>query len=154
MISKVSGKNDISLSYSTRHYVVSVVSWFMHSPKKDHMNAVLRILQYLKGSPGKGLQFKRNQGQGISGYIDADWSEDRTDRKFTLGYFRFIEGNLVTWRSKKQKMVAWSSVEAEYRGMVHGVCELLSIKRILRGTEIIQSEPMVLYSDICIKNSK
>jgi len=38
-------------------YVVSVVSQFMHCPSKDHMDAVIRILCYLKSSPGKGLMF-------------------------------------------------------------------------------------------------
>ena len=41
-------------------------------------------------------------------------------------------GNLVTWRSKKQKVVARSSAEAEFRGMSHGVCELLWLKKLLR----------------------
>ena len=37
----------------------------------------------------------------------------------------FVGGNLVTWRSKKQEVVARSSAEAEYRGVAKGVCELL-----------------------------
>lgn len=38
----------------TRHeiaYVVSIVSQFMHSPSEEHMEAVMRILRYLKGAP-------------------------------------------------------------------------------------------------------
>ncbi|CAL9012439.1 unnamed protein product [Prunus brigantina] len=38
-------------------YAVSVVSQFMHSPSEDHMGAVMRILRYLKVTPGKGLMF-------------------------------------------------------------------------------------------------
>ncbi|GJW81349.1 putative RNA-directed DNA polymerase [Tanacetum coccineum] len=106
-------------------YAVSVVSRFMHSPSKDHMKAVYRILRYLKGSPGKGLFFEKKPNHQVSGYTDADWAGDRTGGKSTSGYFTFIGGNLVTWRSKKQKVVARSSAKAEYRGMVHGVCELL-----------------------------
>ena len=36
-------------------YAVSVVSQFMHEPSEEHMNAVFRILRYLKGTLGKGL---------------------------------------------------------------------------------------------------
>ena len=36
-------------------YVVSAVSQFMHNPSEDHMDAVIRILRYLKSSLGKGL---------------------------------------------------------------------------------------------------
>ena len=38
-------------------YAVSVVSQFMHFPSKEHMDAVYRVLRYLKSSPGKGLFF-------------------------------------------------------------------------------------------------
>ncbi|GJU66618.1 ABC-2 type transporter family protein [Tanacetum coccineum] len=39
--------------------------------------------------------------------------------KSSPGYFTFVGGNLVTWRSKKQKVVSRSSAEAEFRGMLH-----------------------------------
>ena len=39
-------------------YVVSVISRFMHSPKKVHLQADNRVLQYLKGFPRKGILFK------------------------------------------------------------------------------------------------
>ncbi|RVW68506.1 Retrovirus-related Pol polyprotein from transposon RE1 [Vitis vinifera] len=50
-------------------------------------------------------------------YTDADWAGNILDRKSTSGYFTFVGGNLVTWRSKKQKVVALSSAEAEFKGM-------------------------------------
>ena len=47
------------------------------------------------------------------------------DRRSTSGYFTFVSGNLVTWKSKKQNLVARSSAEAEFRGMTLGLCEAL-----------------------------
>ena len=38
------------------------------------------------------------------------------DRRSTSGYFTFVGGNLVTWKSKKQNVVARSSAEVEFRG--------------------------------------
>ncbi|KAL6269519.1 hypothetical protein ACE6H2_026430 [Prunus campanulata] len=38
------------------------------------MDAVLRILKYLKSAPGKGLMFSENGHLNISGYTDADWA--------------------------------------------------------------------------------
>lgn len=95
-------------------YAVSVVSQFMHNPSKDHMDAVIRIMRYLKSSPGKGLMFTKNNHVQVEGYTDADWAGDITNRKSTSGYFTFVGGNLVTWKSKKQKVVALSSAEAEF----------------------------------------
>ncbi|KAL0416651.1 UNVERIFIED_CONTAM: Retrovirus-related Pol polyprotein from transposon RE1 [Sesamum latifolium] len=128
-------------------YAVSIVSQYMHQPSEEHMNAVYRILRYLKGSPEKYLFFSKNSISNIEGYTDADWAGDQTTRKSTSGYFTFVEGNLVTWKSKKQKVVARSSAEAEFRGMAQGICELLWIKRVLSDLRIEHAKPMNLYCD-------
>jgi hypothetical protein len=82
-------------------YAVSVINQFMHCPSEDHMDAVLRILRYLKSSPGEGLMFSRNGHLNVEGYTNVDWAGNISDRKSTLGYFMFVGRNLVTWRSKK-----------------------------------------------------
>jgi hypothetical protein len=58
-----------------------------------------------------------------------------------------VNGNLVTWRSKKQKVVARSIAEAEFRGMAHGVCELLWIQRVLTELGIHYTDLMTLHCD-------
>ena len=35
-------------------FAVSVVSQFMHDPRSRHMDAVIKIIRYLKGCPGRG----------------------------------------------------------------------------------------------------
>ncbi|GAV58087.1 hypothetical protein CFOL_v3_01621 [Cephalotus follicularis] len=109
-------------------YPVSMVSQFMHSPSEVHMEAAIRILQYLKLAPGKGLLFSKNTHLNIEGYTDADWAGSISDRRSTSGYFTFVGGNLVTWRSKKQKVVALSSAEAEFRGIARAICELFWLR--------------------------
>ena len=82
-------------------YTVSVISQFMHNPSEDHMIVVTLILCYLKSAPGRGLIFSKNNHLNIDGYTDADWIGAVSDRRSTSGYFIFVGGNLVTWRSKK-----------------------------------------------------
>ncbi|KAL6223503.1 hypothetical protein ACLB2K_006888 [Fragaria x ananassa] len=106
------------------------------------MDAVYRILKYLKMTPGKGLLFEKKGELEVVGYTDADWVGDKTDRRST-----FVGGNLVTWRSKKQKVVARSSAEAEFRGMAHGVCEILWIRNVLKELGFKLKKPMDLHCD-------
>ena len=73
----------------------------MHSPSEEHMNAIIRILRYLKSSPGKGILFTKGDSLDINGYTYADWAGSIQDRRSTSAYFTFVGGNLVTWRSKK-----------------------------------------------------
>lgn len=140
----------IYLSYNRPDiaYVVSVVSRFMHAPSEDHMKVVYRILKYLNSSPGKGLFFGKNQDHGVNGYTNDDWGGDQTYGKSTSGYFTFVGGNLATWRSKKQKVVSRSSVGEKFRAiLVHGICELLWIRRIMRNLGIELKTPMQLHCD-------
>ena len=60
------------------------------------MNVVTQILRYLKGTIGKGIMFSKNGHLEITGYTDADWVGNISDRKSTSGYFTFVGGNLVT----------------------------------------------------------
>jgi hypothetical protein len=128
-------------------YAVGVVSQFMHCPSEEHMEAVTRILKYLKSSPGKGLIFSKNGNLEVKGYTDADWARNCLDRKSTSGYFTFVGGNLVTWRSKKQNVVALSSAESEFRGMAKGLCELLWLKKLLTEIGFAPKSEMSLFCD-------
>ena len=128
-------------------YAMSVVSQFMYDPKERHLQAVNKILQYLKTSPKRGLLFQRNEKLKMEVYTDADYARSVMDRRSTTGYCMFLGGNLVSWRSKKQNVVARSSAEAEFRAMAQGVCELLWLKIILNDLKVACEEPMILYWD-------
>ena len=71
-------------------YAVSVVSQFMHNPSDRHMDAVNRILAYLKSSPGKGIMFTKHGHLDIVGYTDSDFAGSKLDRKSTSGYVSFV----------------------------------------------------------------
>ena len=128
-------------------YAVGIVSKFMHRPQVEHMVAVLRILRYLKGTSNKGVFYAKNDNLDLIGYTDADWAGDRDDRKSTSGYFTLVGGNLVTWRSKKQKVVALSSAEAEFRGIAKGITEILWIRKLLGELGFVQGQASPLYCD-------
>jgi hypothetical protein len=113
-------------------YVVSVVSRYMHDPRTRHMEVVYQILRYLKGTPGKRLWFRKNQNLDLEGYCDVNWASSRDDRRFTSGYCVFVGGNLVSWRSKKQVVVARSTAEAEYRAMSLALCEMMWLKGMMK----------------------
>ena len=88
---------------------------------EEHIEIVNRIMRYLKTTPDKGLMFKKvDRRWCIEAYIDFDWAWSIVDRKSTFGFCTFVWGNLITWRTKKQGVVARSSAEVEYRAMSLG----------------------------------
>ena len=93
----------------------------MHNPREVHLQAAHRILQYLKGTPGRGILFIRNGNMTLEAYTDADYAGSIVDRRSPTGHCTFLGGNVVTWKSKKQSVVARSSAEAEFRAMAQSV---------------------------------
>ena len=61
-------------------YAVSIASRYMNELRTGHLDAVYRILRYLKGTPGKGLWFRSNGHLVIDGYSDADWASCQIGR--------------------------------------------------------------------------
>ncbi|KAA0059995.1 Beta-galactosidase [Cucumis melo var. makuwa] len=64
-----------------------------------------------------------------------------------LRYLKNTPGNLVTWRSKKQSVVARSSAEAEYRAMSLGICEEIWLQKVLSDLHQECETPLKLFCD-------
>ena len=129
-------------------YALSIVSQFMHNPREQHMNAVMHILWYMKSAPRKGILLTKNVDcKSVDAYSDADWAKAIDDRRSTSGYFTFVGGNLVTWRRKKQNVVACSSAKAEFRGTTLGICEALWLRLLLMDLGYLNRQPIQFYCD-------
>ena len=128
-------------------YTVSVVSQVMKNLREIHLQAVNGVLHYLKGNLGTGILFRRNGGLALEVYTDADYASSPINKSSTSSYCTFLGGNLMTWRSKKQNVVARSSAEVEFRAMALGIRELLWIKLILEDLKIKWERPMRLLCD-------
>ncbi|RVW90087.1 Retrovirus-related Pol polyprotein from transposon TNT 1-94 [Vitis vinifera] len=113
----------------------------------SHWDAVIRILRYIKSTPGQGVLYENRGHTQVVGYTDADWAGSPTDRRSTSGYCVFIGGNLISWKSKKQDVVARSSAEAEYRAMALATCELIWLRHLLQELRFGKDEQMKLICD-------
>ncbi|CAM8891627.1 unnamed protein product [Rhodiola kirilowii] len=48
----------------------------MQNPRKPHLEAVRRILRYMKGSTNYDLLYKKGVEGKVIGYSDVDYAED------------------------------------------------------------------------------
>ncbi|XP_076899988.1 protein ARABIDILLO 2-like [Bidens hawaiensis] len=134
--------NNLTVTRPDISFTVSVLSQFMAAPHTSHWDAALRVLRYLKTSPGLSILYSdqghyqvgafTEEGDGrISGFSDADWAGCPISRRYTTGYCVFVEGNLVSWKSKKQQTVSRSSAALEYRAMADVTSEMTWARRLL-----------------------
>ncbi|KAK8933558.1 Eukaryotic translation initiation factor 3 subunit H [Platanthera zijinensis] len=134
-------------------FAVGVVSRFIHEPRISHLQAVERILRYLKTAPGQGLVYKPSSSPlSLIAYSDADYAGSLDDRRSTSGYYTYFEGHLITWRSKKQSVVARSSAEAEYCSMIAVVSELTWLEGLLSdlGVKLSSLTTVFCHSQVAI----
>ncbi|KAE8676544.1 hypothetical protein F3Y22_tig00111584pilonHSYRG00119 [Hibiscus syriacus] len=96
-------------------YAVGVMSRYMKNPKKPHLEAVRRILRYVKNTIDYGLLYKKGEDCKLVGYCDADYAGDHDTRRSTTGYVFKLGSGTISWCSKRQPTVSLSTTEAEYR---------------------------------------
>ena len=112
-------------------YSVNTLSQFMQEPRKPHLEAVHRVLRYLKNAPGQGLLFPSHGKLQLTGFCDVDWGGCLNTRRSVTGYCVFLGNSLISWKSKKQVTVSRSSTESEYRSMALTICELTWLRYLL-----------------------
>lgn len=90
------------------------------------------------------------------GYTDSDWVDNVLDRKSTFGCHFSLGSRVISWLSKKQKLVTLSSTEAEYMVASLAACEAIWLRKLLIGLLDQELEPIVNHCDnqSCIKLSE
>jgi transposase InsO family protein len=95
-------------------YAATTLGRFSSSPNSTHWTAVKHLLRYLRATAARKLMLNSiPSGTSIKAYADADLGGEKHTGKSTTGYILFVNGILVLWKSKKQTLVAQSTMEAE-----------------------------------------
>ncbi|PWA59979.1 serpin [Artemisia annua] len=130
------------LSFAAQH-----LSQFSHDPRTTHMKALIRVLRYIKLSPGQGLYFPSNTEPTLQAYCDSDWAAFPTTRRSISGYVVFLGKCLISWVAKKQSVFSRSSTEAEYRSLADCTCEISWLKCLFKDLHITLPSPIQIKCD-------
>ncbi|XP_057955736.1 uncharacterized mitochondrial protein AtMg00810-like [Malania oleifera] len=125
-------------------FSVQTLARFMNTPRLPHLHDVHRVLRYLKSSPGQGLFFPAHSSLKLTGFTYSYWASCPDSRRSITGFCIFLGKSLVSWRSKKQTTIFWSSVEAEYQAMAITACELTWLVTLLKDLGVSISLPISL----------
>ncbi|GJY50898.1 hypothetical protein Tco_0441745 [Tanacetum coccineum] len=87
---------------------------FQVTPKVSHLHAVKRTFRYLKGQPKLVLWYPRDSPFDLEAFSDSDYAGASLDRKSTTGGCQFLGKRLISWKCKKQTIVANFTTKAKY----------------------------------------
>ena len=119
----------------------------MQEPRTDHWDAALRVVRYLKGTPGQGILLRSDSDLSLQGWCDSDWAACPITRKSITGWLVFLGHSPISWKTKKQNTVSRSSAEAEYRSMAAITCELKWLKGLLLSLGVHHPKAIRLFCD-------
>ena len=115
-------------------YIVTKLSQNLCNPTKAHLNMARHVLRYLKGTMNIGLTFRKQGSETLKlqGFCDSDWGAS-SDRRSITGYGFCLrgEGPLISWKSRKQQIVALSTCEAEYVALTSAIQEAKFLSQLL-----------------------
>jgi hypothetical protein len=153
MYAAISTRPDIAHAV---HYLAS----HMLAPTEQHMTAADRVLRYLAGTKEVGLIFGArtaaegdSRGRGdqyqvdVCAYSDADWANNKVDRKSITGWVAKLNGDPISWSSKKQRVVAQSTMEAELYAKAAAIQEVLWQRGLLQELGLQSRTGSVIYGD-------
>nr|GEW21673.1 hypothetical protein [Tanacetum cinerariifolium] len=117
-------------------FSVCLCAHFQKAPKTSHLEAVKRILRYIKGTTHLELWYPKGTDIEIVVYADSDRVGDYVDRKSTSGICTFVGCCITT--------LAISTTEAEYVSTEKACQQALWIKQTLFDYDVRLEEVPIM----------
>jgi len=83
----------------------------------------------------------------VCAYADADWANSKADRKSVSGWVSKLNGDVISWASKKQRTVALSTCEAELYAEAEAIKEVLWLRGMLKELGLHTQLGSTIYGD-------
>lgn len=137
-------------------HAVHQLTMHTQNPLTKHWLAGKWLLRYLKGTSDIGLRFggrtsnevmDQNSQMNVVGYCDADYANDKNDRKSITGWIVKLNDDVVSWSSKKQSTVALSTCEAELYAEASCIQEVMWLQNLVKELELNVVMPSTVKSD-------
>ena len=94
-------------------FSIEMLSRFISNLEKSHWDVVQKLMRYLKETLNLSLLYTRFPVV-IEGFSDASWCSEPDECRSTGGFVFTMGGGAISWKSKKQALIAQSLMESEF----------------------------------------
>eukprot|EP00435_Cladocopium_sp_Y103_P032112 s1247_g8.t1 len=120
-------------------FVIKQLASGMSNPSRGHLAVMKKLIGYLKKtlgnyshlnlpSYGKGIHNFYDAKFILESFTDADWSGDRVSRRSTSSSVHCLNGIVLHYSSRGQRVVSLSSAESELHGLVSGAADGMALR--------------------------
>lgn len=127
---------------------VNILAQHVATPRQVDMNEAQRVVKYLMATKTLVLHLSSHRNSDtLIAFSDANWAEDKFSRKSVSGVLCLMLGSPISWRSKKQSLVALSTTEAELYALAETVKELKWLRKLLSDFDCNINSPIKIQCD-------
>jgi len=147
-----------------------VLCRYMPCPGMEHVDAAKQVIRYLFSTKDYGITYSREasssphlfvhtrksgtavddpkQDSHLMGtYADADFAGGEGTRKSSNGHCVLLYGGIISWMSKLQSTVAFSTAEAETFAGLEAVKQVIHLRLFFQELGLEQQGPSIIYED-------
>jgi len=95
-------------------FAVGRLASFLDCFREEHWSVAIRVLRYLKGTKSISLVLGGTRPSSLIGWSDTDYANCKDTSRSISGYCYSLGGAMVSWCSRKQRLVADSTCYAKY----------------------------------------
>jgi hypothetical protein len=128
-------------------FPVSHLTQYASNPSLDHIKLAKYVLRYLKGTSNLKLLYNGGGSNGLYGYSDLSWADDRDDLHSTSDFMFLLADGTISWFSRKQKTAAQSTTEAEYMALTDAINQAIWYQIYLKELGYQVTDPILLHKD-------
>jgi transposase InsO family protein len=133
-------------------YITGVLSTVLENPGAVHWKQVDHAVRYLCTTMNTGITYRRDAPTGkLYGAVDADflpnYGVEFENFKSTTGWVFFYAGAAVSWKSKRQDVIATSSCHSETIAAFDAAKEAVHLRGLLEFCGYPCEGPTVLEED-------
>ena len=85
---------------------------YLSNPGMDHWKKAKWVMRYLQRTKDYMLTYLRSSHLEVVEYSDSDFAGCLDSKRSTSGYIFMLAGEVVSWKSVKQTLIASSTMEA------------------------------------------
>ena len=126
---------------------VGVISQYVRSLKKPHLDAARQNLRYVKGTINYNRLYKRSEVCKLVGYRNDGYVGYHDTRRSSIRYVFKLDSRITFWCSKRQPRVTLSTREVEYRAAAEAVEESTWLKLLMKDLHQKIDYPISLHCD-------
>ena len=130
-------------------FATGLLGRYQSNPGHDHWVAAKKVMRYLKRIKDHMLIYKHVQDLQLVGYSDSDFAGCQDEKKSTTGYIFKLAGGAVSWKSEKQKLIASSTMQAEFVACFSATTQAIWLRNLIKELTVFDfvDRPIQLYCD-------